>query len=59
MHISEGVLSLPVLLTGGALSVIGIGLGLGKIKSATLPQASIMTAAFFPASFVHVNIGPA
>jgi cobalt/nickel transport system permease protein len=58
MHISEGVLSLPVLVTGGVLTVVGVGIGLSKIKSANLPQAAIMTAAFFTASFVHVNIGP-
>jgi cobalt/nickel transport system permease protein len=58
MHISEGVLSIPVLAVGGAIAATGVAIGLAKIKSETLPQAAILAAAFFTASFIHVNIGP-
>ncbi|MDR2349675.1 MAG: cobalt transporter CbiM [Deltaproteobacteria bacterium] len=58
MHISEGVLTIPVLAAGGVISALGVAMGLAKIKSHNLPQAAILTAAFFTASFIHVNIGP-
>jgi cobalt/nickel transport system permease protein len=58
MHISEGVLSVPVLVTGGVLTAVGVAIGLSKINSKNMPQAAIMTAVFFTASFIHVPIGP-
>lgn len=58
MHISEGVLSMPVLAGGAALTLAGLALGLRKINSDNLPKTAVMTAAFFTASFIHVNIGP-
>ena len=58
MHISEGVLSAPVLLSGGALTVIGTAIGLKKMDYDRIPQTAILTAAFFLATLVHVPIGP-
>jgi len=58
MHIAEGVLSAPVLLTGGALTVIGTGLGLKKLDYDRLPQVAVLSSAFFVASLIHVPIGP-
>lgn len=57
MHISEGVLSAPVLLAGAALSLGGLALGLKKLSHDRVPQAAILSAAFFVASLVHVPIG--
>ena len=58
MHISEGVLSAPVLLTGGALAVVGTAIGLKSIDYDKLPRVAVLSAAFFVASLIHVPIGP-
>jgi cobalt/nickel transport system permease protein len=58
MHISEGVLSGPVLLTGAGLTVIGTAIGLKKIDYDQIMPVAILSAAFFIASLIHVPIGP-
>jgi cobalt/nickel transport system permease protein len=58
MHISEGVLSAPVLVTGAALTAAGCGIGLKKLDYDRVPQVAILTSAFFVASVIHVPIGP-
>ena len=58
MHISEGILSAPVLITGAAFTAAGVGLGLRKMDYDRIPQVAILTAAFFVASLIHVPIGP-
>jgi cobalt/nickel transport system permease protein len=58
MHISEGVLSGPVLISGGALAAAGTAIGLKKLDYDRIAQAAILSAAFFVASLIHVPIGP-
>ncbi len=58
MHISEGILSGPVLLTGGALAVAGTAIGLKNMDYDRIAQVGILSSAFFVASLIHVNIGP-
>lgn len=58
MHISEGVLSAPVLLTGGALTAVGTAIGLKKLDYDQMAKVGILSSAFFMASLIHVNIGP-
>jgi cobalt/nickel transport system permease protein len=58
MHILEGVLSVPVLIGGGALTAVGVGIGLRGIKDDNLPKVAVMTAAFFAASFIRMSVGP-
>ena len=58
MHISEGVLSAPVLVTGAALTAGGCSIGLKKLDYDRIPQVAILTSAFFVASLIHVPIGP-
>ncbi|HDS15357.1 MAG TPA: cobalt transporter CbiM [Proteobacteria bacterium] len=58
MHIMEGVISAPVLCTGLILTSGGTALGLKKLDYRQMPQVSILTSAFFIASFIHVPIGP-
>ena len=59
MHISEGVLSGPVLISGGALAAAGTAVGLKKLDYDRIARAGILSAAFFVASLIHVPIGPA
>jgi cobalt/nickel transport system permease protein len=58
MHISEGVLSGPVLIAGGALAAAGTAIGLKKLDYDRIAQAGILAAAFFVASLIHVPVGP-
>jgi cobalt/nickel transport system permease protein len=58
MHISEGILSGPVLISGIAMAVTGIAIGLKKLDFERIPRAAILSAAFFVASLIHVPIGP-
>ena len=58
MHISEGVLSGPVLISGAALAAAGTAIGLKKLDYDRIARAGILSAAFFVASLIHVPIGP-
>jgi cobalt/nickel transport system permease protein len=58
MHISEGVLSVPVLGIGAAAAAAGLALGLRRLDNARLPHAALLAAVFFVASLIHVPIGP-
>jgi len=58
MHISEGVLSGPVLASGAALAVAGTAIGLKKLDYDHIARAGMLSAAFFVASLIHVPIGP-
>ena len=58
MHISEGVLSAPVLLSGAVLAAAGTAIGLKKLDTEKIPQIAVLSSAFFIASLVHVPIGP-
>jgi len=58
MHISEGILSAPVLTTGAGLTAIAIGYSLKKIEYKEVPKVAILSSAFFIASLIHVPVGP-
>lgn len=58
MHISEGVLSGPVLLTGGVATIIGLAIGLKKLKDEALVRTGVLSATFFMASLIHLPVGP-
>ena len=58
MHISEGVLSLPVLATGAAVTVAGTMIGLKKLDSEKLVTVALLSSVFFVASLIHIPIGP-
>ncbi len=59
MHISEGVLTAPVLIAGGALTVAGTWIGLKAIDYERIMVSAILTSTFFVASLIHVPVGPA
>jgi cobalt/nickel transport system permease protein len=58
MHISEGVLAAPVLITGAAGAAIGCGIGLKKMDLDKTPKVAVLASAFFVASLIHVPVGP-
>ncbi len=58
MHISEGVLSGPVLVSGIVLAAVGVAVGLKKLDYDRIPRAAILSASFFVASLIHVPVGP-
>ncbi|WP_424941160.1 cobalt transporter CbiM [Aliiroseovarius sp. S253] len=58
MHIVDGALSNPVLISGAVLAVGGIAMGLKKLPLERIPAAGVLSASFFVASLIHVPIGP-
>jgi len=58
MHISEGILSVPVLGGGAALTAAGTAIGLARLDYERIMQVAILSSAFFVASLIHVPIGP-
>jgi len=58
MHISEGILSGPVLLSGAALAAAGTAVGLKQLDYDRIARTGILSAAFFVASLIHVPFGP-
>ena len=59
MHISEGVLSAPVLAAGAILTAGSVALGLRKMDLNQVPKVAVLSSAFFVASLIHVPVGPA
>lgn len=58
MHISEGVLSAPVLISGASLAGVGVVIGLRSLDLDRIMSAALLSAAFFVASLIHIPIGP-
>lgn len=58
MHISEGILSGPVLVGGAAITAVGVAVGLRKMDYEQAPKIAVLSAAFFVASLIHLPIGP-
>jgi len=58
MHIVDGALSIPVVVSGALLAAGGIGLGLKQLPVEKIPAAGVLSATFFVASLIHVPIGP-
>lgn len=58
MHISEGVLSTPVLCTGAVVAVAATAAGLRRMRVEQTPQTAMLAAVFFVASLIHIPFGP-
>jgi len=58
VHIAEGVLSAPVLLTGAGLTAGGVAIGLWRMDYERIPKVAILSSCFFVASLVHMPVGP-
>ncbi len=57
MHISEGVLSPSVLITGGVLAAAGCSVGLRQLDESRLMPVALFSATFFVGSLIHVPVG--
>lgn len=58
VHISDGVLLPEVLAAGWLITIVILAVSMYKIRAEEIPKLSVVTAAFFVASLVHVPIGP-
>ncbi len=58
MHISDGILSGPVLAAGFVGTAVIAGLTLRNMDMEEIPKVSVITAVFFVASLIHVPVGP-
>ncbi len=59
MHISEGVLSIPVLSAGALLAAAGLAAGLRSIRAEDMPKTALFASVFFVASLIHIPLPPA
>ncbi len=57
MHVADGILSGPVLAVGFAGTVAVAAYTLRKVDLEDIPKISVITSAFFVASFIHIPIG--
>ncbi len=57
MHISDGILSTKILVSGAILASAGIALGLRKISSGKIISVALFSSAFFVASLIHLKVG--
>jgi cobalt/nickel transport system permease protein len=57
MHISEGVLSSPVIIGGYVVSAGLTALSLKQLQRRQIPKIAVMGAAFFVSSLLHFKVG--
>lgn len=58
MHISEGILNAPTLITGWAVSAPLCAYALYKIPQKEIAKVALLSALFFIGSFIHIPFGP-
>ena len=57
-HIPDGVLSAPPLVTGALVSAGLLAIALRRLDYERLPQAAVLSAAFFVSSLISIPLGP-
>ncbi len=57
MHISEGVLSAPILISAAAIAAVGVVIGVKKMDVEQIPKVAILTSVFYVASLIHIPLG--
>lgn len=57
LHISDGVLSWPVLLFGWVVTFILLAYSLRKLDQEEIPKLSLLTACLFVSSLFHLSVG--
>lgn len=58
MHISDGILSAPVLIAGFVGTIALAAATFRKMDIDDVPKISVITSVFFVASLIHIPIGP-
>ena len=58
VHISDGVLDPWLWESGWAITVVILAYALSKMKTEDVPKLSVITAAVFVASLIHLQVGP-
>lgn len=58
-HIPDGVVTIPVLAAGAAITVGGLVWGLRALSPERMPRVAVLSAVFFVASLIHLPAGPA
>jgi cobalt/nickel transport system permease protein len=58
MHISDGVLSGPVLIAGFGGAAVLAAATMRRMDMEEIPKVSVITSVFFVASLIHVPLGP-
>jgi cobalt/nickel transport system permease protein len=58
VHISDGVLTAPWWLGGYVAAALLLGLSAWRVRDEEIPRISLLTAAFFVVSLIHVRVGP-
>ncbi len=58
MHISEGILSIPVLVTGGVAAAVGTAIGLKTMSDRDMVKVAVVSSALFVATLIKVPVGP-
>lgn len=58
MHISDGILSGPVLAAGFGGAAVLAAITMRRMDMEEIPKVSVITAVFFVASLIHVPLGP-
>jgi len=58
MHVSDGILSGPVMAVGFAGAVVVAAATLRKMDLEEIPKISVATSVFFVASLIHIPVGP-
>lgn len=58
MHISDGVLSGPVLIAGFGGAAALAAVTMRRMDMEEIPKVSVITSVFFVASLIHVPLGP-
>jgi cobalt/nickel transport system permease protein len=57
MHISDGILSLPVIGTGIGVTGAGLWAGLRKLDYEKIPEAAVFASAFLVINLIHFPVG--
>jgi len=58
VHISDGVLDPWLWESGWVITVVILAYALSKMKTEDVPKLSVITAAVFVASLIHMQVGP-
>lgn len=57
MHISEGILSVPILAAGGVAAMGGVAVGLRAMSDRDMVKVAVVSSALFVATLIKVPVG--